>query len=178
MFSTIKNYFLNKYLSGNKPNRKIQLVPLAQAKNIGILCEITDEDSYKAIFSIFTQLQDAGHNVKLMGYVNEKEVPFYCLPQLTADYFCNKHLNWYGLPIMEQIQDALKVDYDMLIDFNYRYHGAVKSFLSLSNARLIVGRVTEYQACCDLFFNAPEADYRDYLNVIINYTQKLSGNDR
>jgi len=178
MFSKIKNYFLNKYLSGNKPNRKVQLVPLEKAKNIGILCEITDEDSYKSIFSIFTRLQEAGHNVKLMGYVNDKEVPFYCLPQLTADYFSNKHLNWYGLPVMEQIQDALKVEYDVLIDFNYRYHGAIKSFLSLTRSNLIIGRVPEYQECCDLYFNAADIDYMNYLKVIRDYTQKLTGNER
>lgn len=178
MFSKIKNFFLNKYLAENKPDRKKQLVQLSHAKNIGMLCEITDEDSYKSIFYIFSRLQEAGHNVKLIGYVNDKEVPFYCLPQLAADYFSNKHLNWYGLPTMEQIQDALKMEYDMLIDFNYRYHAAVKSILTLSHAKLIVARAEVYRDCCDLFLDAAQSDNLNYLQVISTYTQKLTGNDR
>ena len=96
MFAKIKRYFLHKYLSENKAVRQRKLIPLQQARSIGIICEITDENSYKDIFAIFTKLQVQERNVRLIGYVNEKEVPFYCLPQLTADYFCNANLNWFG----------------------------------------------------------------------------------
>ena len=98
MFSKIKNYFLQKYLTENKKVRQRQILSLQQARTIGILCEITDENSYKDIFRVFSMLQATGQNVKLIGYINEKEVPFFCLQQLSADYFSNKHLNWYGNP--------------------------------------------------------------------------------
>lgn len=178
MFQNIKNYFLKKYLAENKPNRHKQLTSLAQTKNIGILCEITDEDSYKDIFRLFTRLQEQGRSVKLIGFVNEKEVPFYCLPQLTADYFCLKHLNWYGLPNMEQVQDSLKVEFDMLIDFNYRYHPAVSAILSLSKAKFIVGRTADNQPLYDLFIDSEKINNAQFLETVGVYTLKLTGNDR
>ena len=178
MFQKIKDYFLNKYLSDNKPDRKPKLVSLTQARSIGILCEITNEDSYKSIFHIFTRLQESGRNVKLIGYVNDKFVPFYCLPQLTADYFCNKHLNWFGLPNMVQIQDFLKVDYDMVIDFNYRYNAPVRAILSLTHAQFIVGRMPDCGNLYDLYLDGLDCDNLKYLEAVHKYTQKLSGNDR
>ena len=57
MFSFIKKYFFNKYLAENKPDRNVSIVSLSRARSIGILCEITDEDSYKEIFYIFSKLQ-------------------------------------------------------------------------------------------------------------------------
>lgn len=178
MLLSIKKFFLKKYLSENKPNRQIRMVNLPNAKTIGLLCEITDEDSYKDIYRVFSHLQEQGHQVKLIGYINEKEVPFYCLPQLTADYFCQKHLNWYGLPNMEQVRDSLKTQYDMLVDFNCRYHAAIETFLSLSHARFIVGRASCYQQQYDLFIDAEKCSNAQYLETVGIYTQKLTGNER
>ena len=178
MFSFIKKYFFNKYLAENKPNRNVSIVSLSRARSIGILCEITDEDSYKEIFYIFSKLQEHGHQVRLIGYVNDKEVPFYCLPQLTADYFSQKHLNWYGIPNMVQIQDFLKEDYDLLIDFNYRPQLPIRAILSLSHAKFIVGREPESQCFYDLFIDSVKTNYLKYLEAVSIYTEKLTGNDR
>ncbi|MCQ2284086.1 MAG: hypothetical protein MJZ57_04210 [Bacteroidales bacterium] len=150
---------------------------MKQAKSIGMVCEITDEDSYKNIFSLFTQLQSNDRNVRLMGYINEKEVPFYCLPQLTADYFCNSNLNWYGKPNMVQINDFAKMEFDMLIDFNYRYNAAVESILAMTRAKFVVGQTPENKDHYDLFIDQKDKDYRKFVEAIDKYTDKLTGND-
>lgn len=178
MFQKIKDYFLNKHLVNNKIDRKPCLVSLPHARSIGLICEITNEDSYKSIFHVFARLQESGRNVRLIGYVNDKEVPFYCLPQLTADYFCNKHLNWYGLPNMVQLNDFVKMDFDMVIDFNYRYNSPVKALLSLTRARFIIGRMSECASLYDLYLDCANCDNLKYLEAIHNYTQKLSGYER
>ena len=79
MFSKIKNYFLQRHLAENKKNRQRNLLALSRAKSNGIVCEITDENSYKDIFRLFNNLQNDGHVVKMIGYIDEKEVPFFCL---------------------------------------------------------------------------------------------------
>lgn len=178
MFKKIKRYFLYQYISKNKVVRPKKLIALQQAKSIGLLCEITDEDSYKKIFAIFTKLQESGRNVRLVGYVNEKEVPFYCLTQLTADYFCNVNLNWYGVPTMEQIQDFTKIQFDMLIDFNYRYNAVIECLLSLSHAKFVVGQMEENRNLYDLFIDQSDKDYQKFLQAIDTYTNKLTGNEK
>ena len=178
MFSNIKNFFLNRYISGNKSPKNPRITNLKQAKFIALLCEITDEDSYKDIFRLFTQLQNEGHQVKLVGYVNDKEVPFYCLPQLSADYFCNKHLNWFGLPNFVQIQDFLKEDYDMLIDFNTVKYAPIQAILALTHSKFIIGREPQSQSLYDLFMDDGKSSNDHFLEVIHDYTLKLTGNDR
>ncbi len=178
MFEYVKNLFLKRYLAGNKPDRQKCITSLSRAKNVALLCEITDEDSYKDIFRIFARLQEEGHNVKLVGYVNEKEVPFYCLPQLSAEYFSKKNLNWYGKPNVEPIEDVINMEYDMLIDFNYRQHAAIQSMLALTHAKFVVGREKAYQNYYDLFIDAAKLPNAKYIEHVGVYTQKLMGYDK
>ncbi len=178
MFPRIKNHFLKKHLAENKKNRQKKLLALSQAKSVGILCEITDEDSYKDIFRLFNSLQTNGHTVRLIGYINEKEVPFFCLQQLSADYFCNKHLNWFGNPTMVQVQDFINKDFDILIDFNSRYNAPVKAILAQSSAKFIVGRESSNSSLYDLYISKSPKDNQTYLKEIYTYTQMLTGNDK
>ncbi len=178
MISRIKDFFLNKHLANNRIVRHPNLSSLEQAVTIGILCEITDEGSYKSIFRIFNKLQQEGRRVKMVGYVNAPEVPFYCLPQLSADYFCNKNLNWYGFPKTEQINDFMKEDFDMLLDFNSRCFPAVKVILTQSKAKCIVGRASGSQPLYDLFISAAEHDEMRFLDEVCTYTKKLTGNEK
>ena len=120
MFDRIKNHFLRKHIEERKSDKTRAVCALERAATVGMLCEITDEDSYKAIFRIFTQLQNAGKVVHLIGYIDEKFVPFYCLQQLSADYFCQKQLTWCGEPNVVQVTDFIQRDFDILLDFNYR----------------------------------------------------------
>ncbi len=177
MFPRIKKHFLQKHLSENKKNRQRNILSLAQARSIGIVCEITDENSYKDIFRLFNNLQNGGHDVKLIGYINEKEVPFFCLQQLSADYFCNKHLNWFGNPNMVQVQDFIQKDFDILIDFNFRHNAPVKAILAQSNAKFIIGREKSNSAYYDLFIENSPKDNQTYLKEIFTYTQMLTGHD-
>jgi hypothetical protein len=175
MLSKIKNYFLHKHLEAKKPDKIRAVCALERANTIGVLCEITDEDSYKAIFRIFTQLQQNGKIVHLIGYIDEKFVPFYCLQQLSADYFCQKQLTWCGEPNMVQVTDFIHRDFDILLDFNYRYHAPVEAILATAAAKFIVGSCPDYSDLYDLFIRTESGNYGKFLSSAYNYTSKLTG---
>ena len=175
MFAKIKNYFLHKRLIAKKPDKIREICALERANSIGVLCEITDEDSYKAIFKIFTRLQQNNTIVHLIGYIDEKYVPFYCLQQLSADYFCQKQLTWCGEPNVIQVQDFINRDFDILLDFNYRYHAPVEDILSIASSKFIIGSCADYQDIYDLFIQTESGNYTQFLNSAYTYTQKLSG---
>lgn len=175
MFAKIKNYFLHKHLNETRPDKEREICSLARANTIGMLCEITDEDSYKAIFRIFTQLQSSGKVVHLIGYIDEKYVPFYCLQQLSADYFCQKQLTWCGEPNMVQVQDFIKREFDILLDFNYRYHAPIEAILTTAHSKFIIGSCKDYKDFYDLTLQTETGNYNQFLNSAFNYTQKLSG---
>ena len=175
MFATIKKYFLRKHIASKKPNKIREVCSLESANSVGVLCEITDEDSYKAIFRIFTQLQQGGRIVHLIGYIDEKYVPFYCLQQLSADYFCQKQLNWYGEPNMIQVTDFINRDFDILIDFNYRYHAPIEAILATAHAKFIIGSCADYQQHYDLTLQTENGNYTQFLGSAFTYTSKLAG---
>lgn len=175
MFAKIKNYFLHKHIDAKKPEKDREVCALGRANSIGVLCEITDEDSYKAIFRIFTQLQQSGKIVHLIGYIDEKYVPFYCLQQLSADYFCQKQLTWCGEPNMVQVQDFINRDFDILLDFNYRYHASVEAILATAHSKFIIGSCPDYRDLYDLLIQTENGNYNQFLNSAYTYTQKLSG---
>ena len=175
MFAKIKNYFLHKHIDAKKPDIIREICALERANSIGVLCEITDEDSYKAIFRIFTQLQQGGKIVHLIGYIDEKYVPFYCLQQLSADYFCQKQLTWCGEPNMIQVTDFINRDFDILLDFNYRYHAPIEDILATSHAKFIIGSCGDYQDIYDLFIHTESGNHRQFLGSAFSYTQKRAG---
>lgn len=175
MIAKIKKYFLRKRINAKKPDKIRKICALEHAESVGVLCEITDEDSYKAIFKIFTQLQQNGRIVHLIGYIDEKYVPFYCLQQLSADYFCQKQLTWCGEPNMIQVQDFINRDFDILLDFNYRYHAPIEDILSTAHAKFIIGSCPGYKDIYDLFIQTESGNYSQFLGSAFTYTQKLAG---
>ena len=94
MLDWIKNRYRNRYISANQFKTNKHFVSLNEAKQIGILTAITSKEEYLDVFSIFSHIQQMGKTVKMVAYIDEKEVPYYCLQQLTADYFCQKDINW------------------------------------------------------------------------------------
>lgn len=175
MFAKIKNYFLQKRLKAKKPDIIREVCALEFANTIGMICEITDEDSYKAIFRIFTQLQQNNRVVHLIGYIDEKFVPFYCLQQLSADYFCQKQLSWCGEPNMIQVTDFVNRDFDILLDFNYRYHAPIEAILRTSHAKFVIGSCDDYKDIYDLTIQTESGNYTKFLASAFTYTQKLAG---
>lgn len=175
MFERIKNYFLHKHISAKRPDKTREVCALQDAATIGVLCEITDEDSYKAIFRIFTKLQETGKVTHLIGYIDEKYVPFYCLQQLSADYFCRKQLNWCGEPNLVQVQDFIQRDFDILLDFSYRHLAPVEVILATSRARFIVGSCEGNRDLYDLYIQSESGNYEKFLGAAFNYTLKLTG---
>ncbi|MCL2246446.1 MAG: hypothetical protein FWC10_04965 [Lentimicrobiaceae bacterium] len=176
MIKHIKKYLLTRCLKNHKLSREKQIASLEKTRTVGILCQITDEASYKGIHELFSKLHSANRTVQLMGYIDQKEVPYYCLPQLSADFFARKHLNWYGKPDLVQLTDFMKKDFDILIDFSRNDLPPLRYILNISNAKLIVGANNHSKDLYDIFIKdeAP-LDNLKLLKTIHNYLLKLTG---
>ncbi len=172
----IQRFFLKRYIADNKNVRKPEVISLRDAKNVGILCNITTEDSYKDIYAVFSHLQSAKRSVWLMGYIDDKSIPFYCLQQLSADYFCNKDLNWYGKPEKVQIHDFINTDFDVLIDFSHDVFDPIRLIMSLSPAKFIIGSEKQNVEFYDLLIQSEHTiSNMELLKNITHYTNQLAG---
>ena len=176
MINRIKKYFLNRCIEKRKPLREKHIIALEQAQTIGILCQITDEDSYKEIHTLFSKIQSLNRIVWLVGYIDTKKVPYFCLPQLSADYFTRKNLNLYGKPHFGQFNDFIHKDFDMLIDFSRKDLAPLQYILAVSKAKLIIGANEYSQNLYDIFIHdKTEMDSLKLLKTIYNYLLKLTG---
>jgi len=176
MINQIKKYLLKKHLEKNKSSREKKLVSLEQVQSIGILCQIVDENSYKELHNLFSNLQSHKRTVWLLGYIDEKKVPYYCLPQLSADYFSNRNLNWYGKPDFVQLHDFINKDFDILIDFSKKNVDPLRYILSTTKTKLLVGANKYMQNLYDIYIHdESDMDYLKLLKTIHNYLLKLSG---
>lgn len=172
----IQRHFLKRYIKENQQVRNPEVSSLRDAKNIGILCNITTEDTYKDIYAVFSRLQGTSRNVWLMGYIDDKAVPFYCIQQLSADYFCNKDLNWYGRPEKVQIKDFYNMEFDILLDFSHDVFDPLRLIMELSRAKLIIGSEKRNLKYYDLLIQTEEdISNMELLKNISHYTNQLSG---
>jgi len=176
MLNRIKKSLLKRSIAKHKPFREKKLISLEQTRTIGIICQITDEDSYKEIHNLFSKLQSHNRTVWLVGYVNEKKVPYYCLQQLSADYFSRRNLNWYGKPDFAQLNDFISKDFDLLIDLSRNNLPPLHYILATSKAGLLVGANEHTQDLYDIYIKDEDRlDYLKLLKIIHNYLLKLTG---
>jgi hypothetical protein len=172
----IKKRLLKRCLEKHNMVRERQIVSLVQVRTMGIICQITDENSYKEIHELFSKIQSPNRSVWLMAYIDKKEVPYFCLPQLSADYFSKKQLNWFGKPNFVQLNDFLQKDFDILIDFSRKYLHPLHYILATSNARLIIGANEYMQDLYDIYIDdETKPSYLKLLKTIHNYLLKLTG---
>jgi 6-phosphofructokinase len=176
MIHYIKQFFFNRCIKKHKSSRKKTLVSLEQVKTIAILCQIGGEDSYKEVYDLFSKLHSPKRSAWLMGYIEDRNVPYYCLPQLSADYFSKKNLNWFGKPDFVQLHDFLDKDFDILIDFSRNDLSPLRYILSASKAKLIIGANEFAQDYYDIYIkDETQWDYLSLLKTIHNYLLKLTG---
>jgi hypothetical protein len=176
MFNNIKNRYRDRYILKNCSRGNKQFISLKEAKHIGILTSIANKEEYIDILSIFSQIQQMEKTVKMVAYIDEKQVPYYCLQQLTVDCFCRKDMNWYGKLIMHQVIDFMNTEFDMLIDFTHQFYAPIHTILTLSKSLMITGGNNTQKEQYDLFIDIDEKmNYQKLLENIIIYTSKLTG---
>jgi len=176
MINNIKKRLFKRCLQNNKPHREKRITSLEQVKTMALVCQITDENSYKEMYALFSKLHTHNRSVWLLGYIDERKVPYYCLQQLTADFFSKKELNWFGKPNFIQLNDFLNKDFDILIDFSRNDLAPLRYVLSASKAKLLTGANNYAQDLYDLFFKDYEGmNDLKLLKIIHDYLLKLTG---
>ena len=176
MIHLIKKRLLKRSLEKNKIFREKQIASLEQVRTMGIICQITDENSYKEIYDLFSKLHAPKRTVWLMGYIDESSVPYYCLQQLSADFFSKKQLNWYGKPDFVQLNDFLGKDFDILIDFSRNDLSPLQYILSTSRAKLLVGANKYAHKLYDIYIqDDTEMNHLQLLKIIHHYLFKFAG---
>jgi len=162
-------YYLRKESLKYRKNK--QTVNINDAKSIGIIYKVTDENLNKEVVGFIKLLQNKNIDVYGLGFVDYKNIPHYCYPSLKHIFISKNKINWYYKAKGNEINDFISKDFDILIDLTMDLYLPGQFILSQSNARFIVGKYHENtEHYYDMMLKVDSGiSIKDYINSIVDY---------
>lgn len=155
------HFLLKRNFNRNIRNR--ELVNLNLSENIGIICHINNEAEFKQFNKLVKELTTNRRKVLLIGFVDHKEIPDYCVVAGPGYYFSQQDINWLGIPKNDYILKFMGKNLDILIDLTRDDNFTTQYIVALSKAKLKAGQQSSVK--------------EPYLDVMINMDNSHSMND-
>ncbi len=129
-------YYLQEFA---KINRQRQIVNLSDAKSIGLLYNVLDEETYHIADAFAKKLKQDNKYVHVLGFIDLKYTQPFIIPTLATDFFIKKDINWYGKPNNQFVKDFIERDFDILINLSLNDNYTLQYISGLSKAKFKVG---------------------------------------
>ncbi len=173
----IKEGVLKRRTAGDsvKSRRSKKLQSWEAIRSIGILYHVPDEAAYVRFTNYIATIQSAKKDVKTLGLYAGKEIPHYCYPRLSFDYFNRKDLNWFGKPGGIKVNDFINTEFDLLVNLDLSSAKVFDYIVGVSKARLKCGRYhTDTVALYDFMISDSHPDSPETLmDEIIEWLRNL-----
>jgi hypothetical protein len=137
----IKAGVLRKRIAGEsiKANRAKKLQSWDMVRSIGVLYTVPEEEAYVKFSAHIAAMQSEKKELKALGLHLSKEIPHYCYPRLSFDYFSRKDLNWFGKPGGAKVNDFINTEFDLLINLDMSCAPVFDYIVGVSKAKLKCG---------------------------------------
>jgi len=173
----IKNNIKNKigtYLLKQEKHRtrkNKQTINIKEAKIIGILYKIIDEETHNCVSEFIKSLQDKQIHVHAIGFTDYKEIPHYCYPKITYSFLTPKNINWHFKPTGKEVNDFLNKEFDIVIDLTLEKYLPIQYLLSQVKAKFIVGKYDDnYTHYYDMMLKVDKpTKIADFIKIIVDY---------
>jgi hypothetical protein len=132
----VANYQINKLCV---QARNKQFIKIGEAKSIGILFEVTDNENFEQVKKFIFQLKEYTKNIHAIGYVDEKLTPNYSYIKTDIDLFNKKELKNFYHPQSNYIKTFMEDEKDLLIDINIGHKFPLRYIAAGSKAKCKVG---------------------------------------
>ena len=144
MLSSIQE-FLGKrsILSALKQCREKKILNFHTAKTMGIVFMATDEWDMKILENFIQTVEKNNIQVKVIGWVNEKEIPSKFKENQTITFLSKKDLNFWGLPYSENFRNFVTQKHDILVDFSFIPNTITSVISAKTNAKMKVSKDME-----------------------------------
>jgi len=181
IYNKIKEFAANHYIKKHlyKIQRFRKIVNLNDAKTLGLIYILKDEQTYNHITRFIKLLQDKQINVKAIGYFDGNIRPIYAIEKLSIDYYDRKDINWFCKPKSNYVSDFCKTDFDILIDLSLTDIFQTKYIAAFSKAKFKVGKDGEYnKTIFDLMIDINSKTTLDeFITLIIHYLSIINKKD-
>lgn len=177
LFQGIRDFFAEnrlKKLKNQSRNRKV--VNYAEARDIGVIYPSDNESTYILAkhFVDYLKKEHGIAKVIALGYVKEREAPFYHSHVLMHDYFTKKEVNWYGYPKGQAVESFIDRDFDILIDLSDGNNIPLRFVLERSKARFKVGRRLDSESYDLLISMKNETTLDMYIKQMNHYLRSIN----
>lgn len=121
-------------------------VNLAEARDIGILFNMTSETEYDRVSRFARSLQEQGKKVQVIGFYKYRKLPPYYAQKLAYDIIQPRNLDLFYRPSAGFVAHFINHPFDMLIDLGTTNEFPLYYIAVLSKAGFKLGRKGEAEA--------------------------------
>lgn len=178
MFGKIKKYYQNKTIKDClKIKHSKNLITIADAKLIGLIFEINDNNSENEIIEIEKNLWENKIDNKFLilipknihqpeTFSNEDFIKYYL-----------KNNNWFDKPKIELLENFVNQEFDILIDFSNKHNFTKNYIITKSKAKLKIGKDEKSnENYFDIIISLKDEETNlDFWNYIEHYLKQLKG---
>ncbi len=141
----IKEYFGKRKLQQlvlKDRNSNKQFVNLNQAKSVGLIYKVGNEQELKQIqnFANYLKGEFGIKTVYSLVYIDKKEDPPYVQAKHSFDFFLSSDLSWRKEPIKDVCKNFQEKNFDIIIDLSDEFSLPLRFILVQSKAKFKVGR--------------------------------------
>ncbi|MDG1237455.1 MAG: hypothetical protein P8N69_00935 [Flavobacteriales bacterium] len=155
-----------------KNTRNVQSCNIEDAKSMGMLCVIKNENDYESTVQIIKLIKAEYKipNIKILAFYPLKNDPEFLKSRLGLDFFTIYDLNYYSLPKKNVVKKFMSQRFDILLDLTENVTIPLRLVLLLSKSPFKIGSFSEdKKPYYDLMIETDPKDYLQYVKHVINY---------
>jgi len=177
LIENIKNFLgkrkIDKILRDQK--RRVRVTNFSSAKSIGIVYPVstTDYQDFVNKYIDFLRGEIGFKKIVALGCCDTKEIPNFIVNQsMKYQFFTLKDLDNTNFGKSKEVDDFLKEDFDILIDFSREFITPIKHIVASSSSGLKIGRHSEenekfYDFMIEIDNKAPISQFIDQVNTFL-----------
>ncbi len=140
----VGRFLLNR--QNGKVQRKKRVHNLNTANNIGFVYVYKNEDEFRIVEDIISELRTDLKNVKALVYLPYDKLKDYVPQKLSIDYISPADLNWVYHPGKKYSNEFVRSKFDVLIDLNFSDFFPLDYVMTVTKADFKVGLYDEKKA--------------------------------
>ncbi len=169
------NYFFRREYSGIK--RHVIFNNIDAVNTIGVIFMADSEENFRLVSRFVLLLKKEGvKEIKILGFVNDKQKPSFLNPKLGQDFFMKNELAWNLIPNSTAALNFIHEQFDILIDLSMADIFPLKYILGKSKAHFKAGLGNcGKDEFLDLMINCQDGDgLEKFSNHLLHYIKQIN----
>jgi len=178
LIENAKNYIARRSLQKEYQaiRRQKANVSLEQARNIGVLYAISDEETYKTIHTFLKSLKTESRSVIALGFLNDKKVPTFLHQGVYNSIITLNDVNWFGKPVNQYVRNFFREKFDIFLNISTSDHFPLLYISACVNASMKVGKYQEaHTEYYDLMIKtADDTSQKELIDTMLYYIEMIN----